>query len=169
MDVHPYFSKYGHRVARKYRNRNLNKCKFVASEADLRALIRSYHSLTFAYFKPFMGLKYTAGPDWSKKFVKPMNTNFASKLRKLAIFLYGGFEAVGHKWLHETDEEEEECTKPRKQPPTRHQQFKKGHVGISENKTHGALFLEKVFCGLRSSTTLADVNKIKSSECSASV
>ena len=40
----------------------------------------SYRALTFAYFKPFPGLKYTAGPDWSKKFVKPMNIDFASKL-----------------------------------------------------------------------------------------
>ena len=40
----------------------------------------SYCSLTFAYFKPFPGLKYTAGPDWSKKFVKPVNIDFASKL-----------------------------------------------------------------------------------------
>ena len=59
--------------------------------------------------------------------------------------------------------------KPRKQTLTRQQTFKKGRVGISERSTHGALFLEKVFCGLRSGTTFADVNKIKFSECSASV
>ena len=58
---------------------------------------------------------------------------------------------------------------PRKQTPTRQQIFKKGRVGISENSTHGALFLEKVNCGLRSRITFADVNKIKSSECNASV
>ena len=40
----------------------------------------SYRSSTFAYLKPFLGLKYTAGPDWSKKFVKPMNSDFVSKL-----------------------------------------------------------------------------------------
>ena len=34
MDVHPYFSKYGHRVSRKYGNRNVNECKFVASEVE---------------------------------------------------------------------------------------------------------------------------------------
>ena len=56
------------------------RCEFVASEADRRALMGSYRSLTFAYFKPFSGLKYTACPDWSKKFVKPMNIDFASKL-----------------------------------------------------------------------------------------
>ena len=44
-----------------------------------------------------------------------------------------------------------------------------GRVGISESSTHGALFLEKVLCGLQSRTTFADVNKIKLSECSASV
>ena len=58
----------------------MNECKFVASEADCRALMGSYHSLTFAYSKPFPGLKNTAGPDWSKKFVKPVNIDFASKL-----------------------------------------------------------------------------------------
>ena len=40
----------------------------------------SYRSLTFVYFKPFLGLKYMASPDWSKKFVRPMNIDFASKL-----------------------------------------------------------------------------------------
>ena len=78
-------------------------------------------------------------------------------------------EGVDGKWLHETDEEEEECTKPRKQTSTRQQPFKKGHVGISESSTHGALFLEKVFRSLQSRKTFTDVNKIKSSECGASV
>ena len=63
----------------------MNKCEFVTSEGGRRALMGSYRLLTFAYFKPFPGLKYTAGPDWSKKFVKPMNIKFASKLRKSAI------------------------------------------------------------------------------------
>ena len=58
----------------------MNKCEFVASEANHRPLMGSYRLMTFAYFKPFPGLKYTVGPDWSKKFVKPMNINFASKL-----------------------------------------------------------------------------------------
>ena len=58
----------------------MNECEFVASEADCRALMGSCHSLLFAYFKPFPRLKYTAGPDWSETFVKPVNINFASKL-----------------------------------------------------------------------------------------
>ena len=78
MDVHPYFSKYGHRVSRKYGNGNMNECGLVAS--GHRALMGSYHWLTFDYFKPFPGLKCTACPDWSKKFAKPMNIDFASKL-----------------------------------------------------------------------------------------
>ena len=101
-----------------------------------------------------------------------MNIDFAFEaLRKLAIFRYGRFEfkAVGDKLLHETDEEQEECTKPRKQTPTRQQLFKKGHVGISESSTQGALLLEKLVCCLQSTTTFADVSKIKLSECSASV
>ena len=49
-------------------------------EADHRVLMESYCSLTFAYSKPFLMLKYMSGPDWSKKFVKPMNIDFASKL-----------------------------------------------------------------------------------------
>ena len=67
------------------------------------------------------------------------------------------------------NEEEEECTKPRKQTPTKQQPFKKGRLGISESSTHGALLLEKVFCGLQSRMTFTDVNKIKLSKCSASV
>ena len=80
MDVCPYFSKYRHSVSRKYGNRDGNECEFIACEADYRVLMASYRSLTFAYFKPFPGLKYMGGPDWSKKFVRPMNIDFASKL-----------------------------------------------------------------------------------------
>ena len=79
-DVRPHFSKYGHRVSRKCRNRDVNRCEFVATEADCRALSGSFRSLTFADFKSFTGLKYTAGPDWSKQCVKPVNIDFASKL-----------------------------------------------------------------------------------------
>ena len=79
------------------------------------------------------------------------------------------FEAASDKWLHETDEEEEECTKPKKQTPTSQEPFKKGHVSISESSIHGALFLEKVLCSLQLRTNFADVNKIKSSKYSASV
>ena len=57
----------------------MNQCECGASEADPRALMGSYRSLAYAYFKPFPGLKYTAGPDWSKKFVKPINIDVASK------------------------------------------------------------------------------------------
>ena len=74
----PVFLKIWTQVSRKYGNHDLNECKFIASKADRRALIGSYRLLTFVYFKPFLGLKYTTGPDWSKKFVKPMNINFAS-------------------------------------------------------------------------------------------
>ena len=55
-----------------------------------------------------------------------MNIDFAFEAqRKLAIFTYGGFvnKAVGSKWLHGTEEEEEEWKRPRKQAPTRHQPF----------------------------------------------
>ena len=54
--------------------------------------------------------------------------------------------------------------KPRKQTATRQQTFMKEDVGISKSNTHGALVLEKVFCGLRLRTPFANVNKIKSSE-----
>ena len=49
--------------------------------------------LSFTYFKPFLDLKHTAGPDWSNKFSKLMNTDFAFRgLWKTAIFRYGRFE-----------------------------------------------------------------------------
>ena len=38
-DVRSYFSKYRHRVSRKYRNRDVNECEFVANEADHRPLM----------------------------------------------------------------------------------------------------------------------------------
>ena len=79
MDVHPV-SQNTDRVSRKYGNCNVNECEFFGSEADHRVLMGSYCLLTFAYFKPFLGLKYTAGPYWSKKFLIPMNIDLASKL-----------------------------------------------------------------------------------------
>ena len=71
--------------------------------------------------------------------------------------------------MHKASEGDQECMKPMKQIPTRQQPFKKGRTGISESSTFGALFLEKAFCDLGSRTTFVDVNKIKLSECSASV
>ena len=79
VEVQLYFSKYGLRVSRKYGNCDVNDASLLLAKPIL-ALMGSYRSLTFAYFKPFLGLKYMAGPDWSKKFVKPMNIKFASKL-----------------------------------------------------------------------------------------
>ena len=65
-----------------------------------------------------------------------MNIDFASKLlQKLAIFRYGGFEAVSDTWLPETYEEEEESTKPRKQTPTRQKRSKKD-VSASAKAAH---------------------------------
>ena len=63
-------------------------------------------------FQAISELRYTAGPDWSKKLFQPININFAFEaLWKLAIFRYGRFEfkAVSDKWLHESGKEEEEC------------------------------------------------------------
>ena len=45
---------------------NQRERMFVASKADRRTVMGSYRSFTFAYFKPFLGLKYTASPDWLK-------------------------------------------------------------------------------------------------------
>ena len=81
--------------------------------------------MTFAYSKPFPGLKYTASLDWSKQLFKPMNMDFAFEaLRKLAILGYGRFkfEIFGDKWLQETVEEEEEW---KKQAPIRQQLSRK--------------------------------------------
>ena len=60
-----------------------------------------------------------------------------------------GFEikAVSDKWFHKTDEEEEECTKPKQQVPTK-QPFNKGHLGISESSTRCIAFGESVLRSL---------------------
>ena len=76
----PVFLKIRTLSFQKVRKSWCEQYKFIASEADRRVLVGSYCSFTLAYFKPFPDLKYTAGPDWSKKFVKPMNIEFASKL-----------------------------------------------------------------------------------------
>ena len=76
----PVFLKIQTQSFQKVRKWLHERCEFIATKADRRALMGSYRSLTFVYFKPFPGLKYAAGPDWSKKFVKPLNIDFASKL-----------------------------------------------------------------------------------------
>ena len=76
----PVFLKIWAQSFKKVRKSRRERCEFVASEADRSVLMGSYLSLTFAYLEPFPGLKYMAGHDWSKKFVKPMNIDFASKL-----------------------------------------------------------------------------------------
>ena len=68
-----FFFKTVRRCSRKYGNHAVNKCEFASKIEDWW----SYRSWTFAYFKLFPWWKYTAGPDWSKKFVKPMNIYFA--------------------------------------------------------------------------------------------
>ena len=68
-DVRAYFSIHRQRVCKKYGNWDVNELAFIASEVEH---LQSYRSLTFAYFKPFLGLNY--------KFVKPVNIDFASKL-----------------------------------------------------------------------------------------
>ena len=75
----PVFLKIRTQSFQKVQKWRLEQCEFVASEADRSALMGSCHLLTFAYFKPFPGLEYSAGLDWSKKFVKPRNIDFASK------------------------------------------------------------------------------------------
>ena len=82
-----------------------------------------------------------------------MNIDFALEtLWMLALFRYGGFEfkAVGDKWLHETDTEEENARN-------------QGNKFWPDNNS--SLLYEKIFCGLWSRMTSADVNKIKVSEC----
>ena len=166
-DVCTYLSKYRQRVCRIYGNCDVNKYEFVAIKVSRWALlgvIVHWHLLILH----FLGLKYTASPDWSKDLFKPVNIDFTFKaLRKLAVFRYGGFEfeTVSDKWLHETDEEDKKCKKAKKQTQTRQQPFKKGWVGINKSSSHSALLLENVFCGLWSRTTLIVVHKIKVSKC----
>ena len=130
---------------------SINECEFVASKANCWAVMKLLF-VDICIFHVFSRAEVYGQSGLVKKVFKPMNINFAFEaLRKLAIYRYGGFEfkAVCDKWLHKTAEKEEECTKQRKQTPTRQQPFKKGHIGISESSTHGALLLEKVFCGLQ--------------------
>ena len=93
-----------------------------------------------------------------------MNIDFAFKaLHKLAIFRYDGFEfkAVSDKWLHEAKEEEEECKETSSNQTTTIRERMRWH----QQKQHTwCIFWGKVFCGLWSRVTLADVNKIEVSK-----
>ena len=157
---------YRQRVSRRYRNRNMIKCEFGASEVNCWALME----LSFVDICIFQAI---SGADWSKHVFKPMNINFAFKaLRKLAIFWYGGFEyetlglavMAWPSWLpvatrnrqrggrmQETRETNSDETTTVQERTCQHQR----------SSTHGALLFEKVLWGLWSRTTWADVNKIK--------
>ena len=166
----PVFLKICTQVSRKYGNHDVNKCKVVASEADPRALMVRHCSLTFAYFKSFPGLKYMAGPDWSRKFVKPMNIDFASKL-------YGSWPSPNMADLNPKLLVISDWTKLMKRRKNAQNQGNKlwpvknrSRKDASAKAAHTVqLFLEKVFCGLWSRTIFTEVNKIKSSDCSVSV
>ena len=124
-----------------------------------RSLMGNYRSLTFTYISSL----FKGWSVWPVLIGPKSLLNQWTEVSHLSIHYGFEFEAVGDKWLHETNKEEEECMKPRKQTLTRQWLFKKGRVGISESSTHGALFLQKVLCSLWSRMTFADVNKIKSS------
>ena len=60
----------------------------VASKIG-RGLWWSYRSWTFAYFKLFPWRKYTASPDWSEKFGKPMNIDIAFEAQQELAIMAG--------------------------------------------------------------------------------
>ena len=84
-DVHPYFWKCGHRVSRKYGNHDVNEYEFVASEADHRALMGSYHSLTFAFSNHFQG--------WN---IRPVLIGQKSLINQWTLTLHWNFMKVSH-------------------------------------------------------------------------
>ena len=168
----PIFLKIRTQSFQRVRNHNVKDASLLPAKLIVVrwwGVIVLWHLHISSYFRGWSIWPVLIGPkSLFNQWTSTLHQNF-TEVSHLPI--HGGFEfeAVGDKWLHETHEEEEECTKPRKQTPTRQQPFKKGCIGISESSTHCSLFLEKVFCGLQSRTTFTDVNKIKSSECSASV
>ena len=62
MDVGAYSSKYGQRVSRKYGNRDMNECEFVASEVDHWALME----LSFIFICIFQAISESEvyGQSW---------------------------------------------------------------------------------------------------------
>ena len=145
----------------------MNECEFASKIKRWW----SYRSWSFAYFKLFPWWKYTAGPDWSKRFVKPMNINFALEAeRKLVIFTYGRFvnKGVGSKWRHGTEKKEEECKRPWKQAPTRHQPLQRNDMSASAKAAHRAhcfwrnfvlSFIQNDFCTSRRDFSRRKQNK----------
>ena len=169
-EVRPHVSKYGHRVSRKYENRDVNDASCLPAKPIIEYWWGSYGLVTFAYFKPFPGLKYKAGLDWSKNLLSQWTSTLPWNFMEVShLPIHGGFEfeAVSDKWLHETDEEEEECTKPRTNSDQTRTVSERMHQHQQKQHTWCIVFGESV---LQSSiqNNFADVNKIKSSECSAS-
>ena len=117
-DVRPYFSKCRHSVSRKYGNRDMKDCEFIAIVERWWGIIVRWH---LHIFQAISGAEVYSWSWLVKQVLQTSEHQLCIKtLVKLAIFLYGRFEfkAVGDKWLHKTDEEEEECSKPRKQTDT---------------------------------------------------
>ena len=127
----------------------------------------SYSSLTFAYFKPFPGLKYMTGPDWSKKFVKPMNINFASKL----YGSYPSYDVAGLKQKLPMISGHMKPTKRRKNAGNLGNKLRPDNNRSRKDESASAKAAHTVHCFRRKCSVVfnKDVNKLKSSECSASV
>ena len=101
-----YFSKYGQRSSRKFRNHNMNKCKFVASQVN-RWTLMELLCLDICIFQAIPRGEVYSQSWLVKTRFKTMNIDFAFKaLQELAIFRYGGFEfkAVGDKWQNLQDD-----------------------------------------------------------------
>ena len=146
-DVHPYFSKYGQRVSRKYGNHDVNKRDFVANELDLWALVE-LSLLDICLFQAISG-------GWNVRPVLIGQKSFQTNEHRLCI---GSFTEVSHLqiwrvWVHsQWHVAAVNRTRGRmqetKETSSDQKPFKKGRVSICRSLTLGALLLEKVFCSL---------------------
>ena len=128
-EVHPYFSKYGHKVSRKYGNCSVNNTSFLPAKPIVvrwwGVTVRCHLHISCDFrgwsIQPVMIGQKSLLNQWTST----LHQNF-TEVGHLPINGRFEYEAVGEKWLHETDKEEEECTKPRKQTPARQPPFKRG-------------------------------------------
>ena len=127
--------------------------------------------LHISKFKPFPGLKCMAGPDWSKKLLNQWTLILHSKL-------YGSQPSSDMAGLNSKLSVISGCTKPTKRRKNARNQGNKlrpDHNCSRKDASASAKAAHTVHCFWRKCSVvfdrerLADVNKIKLSECSAFV
>ena len=137
-------------------SQNTDKCEFFANKLDLLALVE-LSFIDICIFQVILGLKCTADPDWSKKFLNQWT--YICHLHIWWVWIHCQWQVAAQNWrsgrMQETKETSYNQTTTIQEKTCQHQQ-----------KLHAqCIAFRKSIVQSLTRTTWADVNKIKASKC----